>query len=51
MLLKVAEFTEIQETEDKFFQLTDDDLNLHRKSLKGQVVSVDLKNFRNQILC
>ena len=50
-LLKTTEFTEILEIEDNSFQLTDDDLNLHKNSLEGKVVSVDLKTLRTQILC
>ena len=52
-LLKTSEFTEILEikNEDNSFQLTDNNLNLHRNSLEGKVVSVDLKALRTQILC
>ena len=49
-LVETTEFTEIWKTEDNYFQLTDDDLNLPRNSLKGKVVSVDLKTLRTQIL-
>ena len=51
MLLKTTEFTEISEIEDNSFQLTDDDLTLHRNSVEGKVVSVDLQTLRTQILC
>lgn len=50
-LLKTTEFTEISEIEDNSFQLIDNDLNLHRNSLEGKVVSVDLKILRTKILC
>ena len=50
-LLKTTEFIGISETEDNFFQLTGNDLNLHRNSLEGKVVSVDFKTLRTRILC
>ena len=50
-LLGTTEFTEISEIEDNSFQLTDDDLNLHRNSLEGKGVPVDLKTLRTQVLC
>ena len=50
-LLKATEFSEISEIEHNSFQQTDDDLNLHRNSLEGKVMSVDLKTLRTQILC
>ena len=34
-----------------FFQLTEDDLNLHQNSVGRKVVSVDLKTLITQILC
>ena len=49
-LAETTEITEIWKTEDNSFQLTDNDLNLPRNSLKGKVVSVDLKTLRAQIL-
>ena len=50
-LIKATEFTKIWEIEDNSFQLTDDGLNLQRKSLEEKVVSVDLKTLRTQICC
>ena len=46
-----TDFTEISEIEDNFFQLTDNDLSLHRNILEGKVVPVDWKTLRTQILC
>ena len=49
-LLKTTEFTQMSEIKYNYFQLTDDDLNLHQNSLEGKVVSVDLKTLKIQIL-
>ena len=49
--LRITQSTEILVIEDNSFQLTDDDLNLHRNRLEGKGVSVDLKTLRTQVVC